>query len=816
MKEKELLAPAGSIEALEAAVESGADAVYIGGSKFNARAYAENLDRDIIQQAVEYAHVRGVKVYVTVNILILQQEIPEVIEYIGFLYTSQVDAVIVQDIGLAELVRRFYPDFEVHCSTQMAIHNTDGARLLKKLGCSRVVLARELTLEEVDEITMDAEIETEIFVHGALCVCYSGQCYMSSLIGGRSGNRGKCAQPCRRKYQLFDQKQGKAIGGSQGAHLISTRDLNTYERLQEIAASKATSLKIEGRMKRPEYVATIVHHYREALDNMGKPQDPNASYELRIAFNREFTQGYLFHNRNENIVSRQRPDNRGVYLGSVLNQKGNFLELAIEEGFLNDGDGLEIIGSNGKTTGCMVSGIKKDNVTVKTAKAGERIKIFLPERVEAGSIVNKTLDSQLFRRAREEYADKNRRKIPLSGSFLGRVGDFPLLSAADMEGHQVTVKSEEKVEPAQKQGLSEDKIKEQINKTKDTPYFFDKLDVYIEPNSFLSVKTINNLRRDALDKLSDLRIHRYKRAEHPVLFDEPTELVPKTAAKEYQLVAAVRDAKNGIQALKAGADCLYFMGDYRYQQGTKQLDELAEACEDKSADLFYMLPQITRNEDVRTAEVLLKAAMLRWPQMGLVISNLAHIELANRLAISKVRSNFTLNIINSFGASFLQKNNVHSLCVSPELNISQIKDLREGTDISLEAVVYGYLPAMITEHCPTSEITGCTKCVEGCGAEYAIVDERNKRFKLIQMGKGKNIILNSDILCVYDHLATIAESGIASFRLDFYDEGEEAVFDITKAYKQKLSNLRSNTSCTAIEQMKQKGYTKGHYFRGIE
>ena len=319
-----------------------------------------------------------------------------------------------------------------------------------------------------------------------------------------------------------------------------------------------------------------------------------------------------------------------------------------------------------------------------------------------------------------------------------------------------------------------------------------------------------------MEKLSVSRIHTYNRTEHLIQLEEKLSTDHSAAMKEYELIVAVRDAHSGIKALEAGADTLYFMGDYRYQHTIKQLEELTEVCSAKGSTLFYMLPQITRNEDVRTIEGLLKAAKLRCPNLGLVISNLAHIELAKRLDISELRGNFTLNITNSFGALFLQKNNVKGLCTSPELNISQIKNLRRDTDISMEAVVYGYLPAMITEYCPSSEVTSCSRCIEGCGRKYALVDEKNKMFKLVQMGKGKNIILNSDILCVYDNLATIGESGIARFRLDFYDEEEAVVFDVTKAFKDKLINIRSNTLSTAIEQIKEKGYTKGHYFRGIE
>ena len=824
MNKIELLAPAGSLAALEAAVESGADAVYIGGNKFNARAFADNLDEEMLKQAVAYAHIRGVKIYVTVNILILQNELEEVMEYINDLYSLNVDAVIVQDIGLLMMIKKLLPNFEVHCSTQMAIHNTDGASLLNELGVKRVVLARELSLQEVNEIVESTAIDAEVFVHGALCVCYSGQCYMSSLIGGRSGNRGKCAQPCRKRYALHDIRENKEIQINNGDYLISTKDLNTYEKLYDIAASKVASLKIEGRMKRPEYVAIITHHYRKALDciqnGLMNCISEDAAYELKIVFNRDFTEGYLFNNRNQEIVSRERPDNRGILIGKVLNQMGNMAEILLTDNFINDGDSVEIISEDGKSTGCTISGIKKDNNTVKSAKAGDRIKIFITHRVTAGSRVSKTLDHQLFQKAREEYAYMNKKKISIRGIFTGKIDEVPVLEIADRDGNSIRVMGDTAIQQAEKLAVSEEKIADQLNKTKDTPYVFENINIHIEANCFLSVKAINSLRREALEQLSTKRINLHQRCLPEIDIRQAiryySEDVPRNNETKNELIAGVRSLEAGVSAVNAGADSIYILGDYRFKDGMKLINELSTICKSKDCSLFYVIPQITHDAEAKAVLNMLQLAIAANKKLGLVISNIGHIKIAESFENVEVRGNFTLNALNSAAIDFFSMRGMQSLCVSPELNLTQIRELSKATHIELEAVVYGYLPAMITEYCPTSSTGECDVCGSGCNESHGIVDEKGKLFKIMNMGNCMSTILNSDVLCVYDNLSNVIESGISKLRMDFYDEEERVVYEIVKAYKDKLMYPREDNENSVIETVKKKGFTKGHYFRGIE
>ena len=344
----ELLAPVGSFDALKAAVQNGANAVYLGGKEFSARASANNFDRDELKEAVRYAHIRGVQVFVTANTLRKQNEIEEFLEYIKYLYDIDVDAIILQDIGMARLVKELLPDFEIHASTQMVAHSLEDVLYLQNIGFDRVVLARELNIQEIEHICKNSNVDIEVFVHGALCVCYSGQCLMSSMLGNRSGNRGRCAQPCRQKYELIDIYSGEVIN-TDGEYLLSPKDLNSIQDIDKVIEAGVHSLKIEGRMKRPEYVATVIGSYRKTIDEYMETKKINVSDEtmnnLYTIFNRKFTKGYLFGDVGEDIMNSNRPNNLGLYIGKVVdyNRKAKRLKIKLEN-TLKKGDGISIGG----------------------------------------------------------------------------------------------------------------------------------------------------------------------------------------------------------------------------------------------------------------------------------------------------------------------------------------------------------------------------------------------------------------------------------------------------------------------------------------
>ena len=344
MKKPELLAPAGNKDSLIAAVQAGADAVYLAGKLYGARSYAGNFSNEELIEALDYAHEYGVKIYVTINTLVYEAEVDNFIEYVRFLYESGVDAVIIQDIGMFDLIHQLFPNLEIHISTQMHIHNLEGVKLSEELGASRVVLARETPIELVKHIKNNTNLEIEIFIHGALCISYSGQCLMSSLIGGRSGNRGTCAQCCRMPYNLYCD--GQKINTDN--YLLSTKDLNTLDYIGELIDIGVDSLKIEGRMKRPEYVYYVVSLYRKAIDNYINNKKTGITnkdiYDLKKIFNRKFTKGFLFGENNDNFVNSFRPNHQGVEVGKVIKINDNNISIKLNDD-LNCQDGIRILGN---------------------------------------------------------------------------------------------------------------------------------------------------------------------------------------------------------------------------------------------------------------------------------------------------------------------------------------------------------------------------------------------------------------------------------------------------------------------------------------
>lgn len=420
MYKPELLAPAGSWEALVAAVQNGADAVYLGGKNFNARQNADNFDNEKLIEAVEYCHVRGVKVHVAVNILIADEEMKEALFFLHFLHNIGVDAIIIQDLGLARLASKVLPGLPLHASTQITVHNAAGVKLLQECGMSRIVLSREVTLENIKKIKEETGADLEVFVHGALCVCYSGQCLMSSMIGGRSGNRGCCAQPCRLQYQMIDNKGKQLVDpGKEGEYLLSPKDLNMSQHLPELITAGINSFKVEGRMKRPEYVATVIAVYRKLIDKAlaGGTYEVEESQKRELAqiFNREFTTGFFYGNQGKEMMSLKRPNNRGILLGRVKSfRKGSdMVEVSLQED-LQIGDGIEAWVTKGGRVGTEVHQIICHGQKVENAPSGSSVWISIPGRVNPGDRIFKTKDALLLQKAKISYtSSKEQKKIPL-------------------------------------------------------------------------------------------------------------------------------------------------------------------------------------------------------------------------------------------------------------------------------------------------------------------------------------------------------------------------------------------------------------------
>ena len=567
----ELLAPAGSREALVAAVESGADAVYLAGNMFGARAYADNFDEEGMREAIRFAHLRGVHVHVTVNTIMDSRELPELKKYLRFLYEAGADAVLVQDLGAARIVRETVPELPMHASTQMTVHNLDGVRALEALGFSRVVLSREVTLEAVRHICAQAKAEIEVFVHGALCVCYSGQCLMSSMIGGRSGNRGRCAQPCRLPYTLVDEKDHDLLGDSAGKYLLSPRDMNTINLLPELLAAGVTSLKIEGRMKRPEYVAVAVGCYRRAVDSFlsgdfAVPEEDSRA--LAQIFNRDFTTAYLEKKQGRNMMSDKRPNNRGLMLGRVqeyhpLTEDSGLAVLRLSDG-ISAGDQVDfwvkvggrvtatvqdmqlVTGLRGKhnlkNAGKNINRADKKNqernqgkkqdrnqakklaknasslnmqnlLPVEKAAAGDMVALTVKGRVFPGDRVFKVYDGKLMESAKAMYSTGAPvRRFGVRAVVRAAVGQPLYLSFTDEYGNVAEAETEFMGQEAMKRPLTKETLMKQIGRLGTSIFTLRELKAEISGHVMVPVSELNEVRRKCVEQLEKMRLADFQAA----------------------------------------------------------------------------------------------------------------------------------------------------------------------------------------------------------------------------------------------------------------------------------------------------------------
>jgi putative protease len=541
----ELLAPVGSRESLIAAVDNGADAVYFGGTLFSARQYASNFDREELLWAIDYVHARGVRAYVTVNTLIKDAELDEAADYLQFLCNAGADAVIVQDIGILKLLRGHIPNLPVHASTQMTIHNTEGVKFLQEMGVKRVVLAREMSLDEIKRIKSETCIEIETFIHGALCFSYSGQCLLSSMIGGRSGNRGYCAQPCRKKYRAGDVE----------GYLLSPKDLNMSEHIPALVEAGIDSFKIEGRMKRPEYVAGVVRVYRRLIDRFVKEPSrfrvtDDEKHTLRQLFNREFTSGYFFGNPGSELMSRKYPHNRGTELGKVVDyEPRKKLATIYLKAELRTGDG---IGIGARETGVTVGSIFNDNKSVRAGYPGSTVRVPMEYEVESGDEVFKTYDSQLM----ASLEVKNTRRIPVRMSFRAHIDEPVELwisdgeNEIDIQGRSVCI--------AERSPISKSAISDQLKKLGNTIFEAQDIIFEIDENIFIPVSEINSLRREGIDRLMQVRTQRWKRqCSRPVIPSWKKPVKPGSP-----ILSVNTDSIESFEAaVDGGADMVYIGGE---------------------------------------------------------------------------------------------------------------------------------------------------------------------------------------------------------------------------------------------------------------
>ncbi|MEG2686456.1 MAG: DUF3656 domain-containing protein [Christensenellaceae bacterium] len=734
----ELLSPAGSFLSLQAAVQNGADAVYIGASEFSARQFADNFDD--ISAAVSYAHLRHVKVYLAINTLIHDREIPRFLELAKTAAKSGIDAFIVQDLGCAMLLKKLCPAVALHASTQMTIHNTAQAQLLQSLGFQRIVLARELSFEQICTIAKNVQLELEIFVHGALCVCYSGQCLMSSLLGARSANSGACAQPCRLPYTL-DGKEG---------YWLSPKDLCLIDRISDMKSIPVSSLKIEGRMKRPEYVATVTAIYKKALKQETITQKDHE--DLLLAFNRGgFTQG-LFSSEQDRI-DFTKPDNNGLYLGKVVRVFAEYIVLDTQQEL---GDSDEIAPN--------LPDANKYKIKKAVRLKGSEIKLFL----SCTSAFTVGLGVNLISRAYSGFdASVQKIKNHLTGNCIIVQNDFCTFTVSDSSGLCASVKSCEPSQTAKTRALTADDVIKQLCKTGNTPYTFDKLHVSLSPDTMLAASVLNAMRRDAL-----LQYEQQKLAVSvdfkdylPQLF-LPQTIQPKLSAQvmtQEQALAVIDDVS-----------ILYIP----IQSDWQEVHRLART---KGVQVVGVYPTIANDEELKN----LDTSSFETVSHGFLMAD-------SRPKIAEQ----SLSVQNGQSLQALADLGYTRAVLCAELNLHQISDMPRV--LPTEAIVYGRLTLMITEHCPYNCHRQNCRISQKCGF---IKDRKGISFPIIKLNEQCRVaILNSVPIYMADKLSQVKADVL---RMVFTLETPQECTAIAQQYHHpKTAVLPQN-------------FTRGHFMRGV-
>ncbi|MDW5549560.1 DUF3656 domain-containing U32 family peptidase [Methanosarcina sp.] len=855
----ELLAPAGGMEAFIAAVENGADAVYLGARAFSARGYASNFSEKELEEAIDYAHLRGVKVYVTVNTLLKEDEIENALKLLSWLRNIGTDAIIIQDLGLVSLARKYLPDLPLHASTQMTLHNSEGVELAKTMGIERVVLSRECSLEEIIRIKEKTGTEIEVFIHGALCISYSGQCLLSSLIGGRSGNRGFCAQPCRKKYRLYCE--GKQIKTT-GSYLLSPKDLNTTSGLGALIEAGIESFKIEGRMKRPEYVAGVVRIYRRLIDRyIENPAEYYVSEEeqeiLTQLFNRGFTNGYFFENPRWGLMSRENPHNRGVPAGTVIgyDRHSNRIRVKLSQPLrLGDGIMVENAETRPEDKGKIISSMYVGKGSVYSAGVGDTVEIPFDSRAPSGSTVYRTHDKKLMDSLKKESESGSlRAKIPVSVTTTVISGRPIGLEIRDRDANSITIESEYLVEKAEKQPTSKASIEKQLSKLGNTIFEAAEFHITMEEDVFVPVGQLNELRTKAVEQLENLRISRWKRKPLNILqvceFGIKESVEKGSVDKEF-VENAVQEAEKTVQeylpihpllsvsvysleglkgALEGGADRIYFgEGLFRRPEitgqeegsakGSEAIFEKAIAETQKAGKEIYLItPKLVKDSRMKSVEKIF-SHVRKLGADGVLVSNLGTLGLAKAGKITFIADS-PLNIFNSCTFAFLLQEGAQMAVISPELTLEELKCVTSHGPA--ECIVYGRLELMESEHCLTGGLLGNNngQCNAPCrSGKFTLVDEKNYEFPLLMDYECRMHLLNSRSLCMLEYLPEILKSGVSSLRVETLGmDNPDEIRKVTRAYRKAIDTYletgkKGPENCEKLG----KGFTTGHYFRGVQ
>lgn len=736
MKKVELLSPAGNMKCLKYAIANGADAVYISGKNFGARKYAENFTKEEIKEAIKYAHIYQVKIYITINTLIEESEKEDFLNYVKYIHENNVDAVIMQDIGMIKLVHEIFPNLEIHASTQTHCHNEETIKFLKSLGVSRVVLAREMTIEQIKSIKTD--IEKEVFIHGALCVSYSGQCLASSMILNRSGNKGECAGICRLPFDLYKENEKLT---KEKKYLLSLKELNTTEYIKQILSTDIKSLKIEGRMKSPEYVGYITKIYRNLIDEENKQLTETEQENIYKLYNREFTKGYLNNETNQNISNIKSPSHQGITIGKVIDIKNNKIKIKLTKE-LNQNDGIKFTEDKGMIANFIYN---EKNLLINQGKKDQIIYLDNKIGLTKKTSVQKTTDIKLIK----EINNIEEKQQDISFNVKAKLNEK---LKVEIKYKNINISKETNtINKAINKPTTKEEIKEKLNKTNNTPFKVKEITINMDNNIFIPLKEINNIKRELInaliEKLTTPKPIIIKKAKEEKINQKLTKSINFLVRNEEQLKTLLTKNVN------------IYTEDYLLYKKYK------------NNNIYYKTPRVNNN------------------YINLSNENILCSELG---AINKYKDNnniisdIYLNIKNINSINLLIKNNVNKIGLSTELEEKDIEIImdeykKSNKTPNLEILIYGKIELMIMKYCPINKLLNennktCNLCKQN---NYYLEDRNKEKYQLIH----KNCLttlMNYKNINLIKNIKKYQELNINNFRIDLLNETKEEIENILK------------------------------------
>lgn len=863
MKKIELLAPVGDFECLKAAVQNGADSVYFGANMFNARASAKNFDINTLKEAIEYCNLRNVKSHLTLNILIKNNEFEDAVLLAKKAYEFGVDSIIVQDFGLAKFLIEHFPYMSIHASTQMSVHNLEGALELQDLGFKRVVLARELAINEIEYICKNCNLETEVFIHGALCISYSGQCLFSSLVGGRSANRGKCAGPCRLPYELVaenaETKEGfiSKLSGRKDkvidkGYLLSTKDLCGLSYIPRLINAGVTSLKIEGRMKTPEYVATVTKVYRKYIDLSYSDEEYKINEqdlkELMQVFNRGgFSEGHLNEKENKELIYPKKPNNMGLYLGNIshYNKLKGLITLDSHEK-LSIGDTVSVEKEDYTYT---VSELMIKDKNVVSAPEGKTITFGrMKGNISVGDKVYKLSSKTLDNAVKYSYENYENKKIKLNAIVTIKKDENISLEVSTVNSQILNLEHEEnthtnepeKVIPcndtsiyndirvkltsdvipveAISSPITEDRIISQISKTKNTPFEFLTIDVVLDDGLYVpSIASLNELRRKALDEITNKVIDRFVKKS-----DLSDEKVKKIIEKELNCVTDSNDSSD----INSNASISILFNDINKNADYTKLDfnsieniyipisffmnknyaDIIKTFE-KHTNIYIYMPVILKTNYKNLVANIIDNILKDYKIKGFVVSNISGFKMIanfikdNKLKDIKLIGNQSLNVFNSVSIEEYKKLGLSTITMPLELDKTTLINLANSSCLNTELIVYGNMPLMYCNYCYLSK---SNKCYPDCGTKcslnkkYYLKDRLGMKFRIMP----NNIQTITTIYNCKKLSISPKDFNVNSLRIDILDENIDEINQVINTIK--LGN-----------KLEGKNYTNGNLGREI-